>query len=213
MRKLGCALLLVVAIVAFLTRDYWLHFGPIGSDKPMAAGGVVWEPLTPEGATRARRAVESLGTKNGPVFANVHAGDLASYVFVALSKQLTLSAESTQAAVIGDRMYVRSVADIRALGGAKALGPLASFLSDRDTVTFGGSFEIVRPGLAQFRVREIKLRQLAIPSGAIPRLLQQIEHGTRPPGIAEDGLPLTVPPYIADVRVARGQVTIYKSVP
>lgn len=212
MKRIGCLLIVVVlAAAAWLTRDRWYHRGSSGAAADSAAGvTVVWEPLTPEGAERARVAVASLAQRSGPSFANTRPGDLASYVFTGISKQLPPSAEDVRAAAIDDRLYVKAIVKLSDFGGAKVLGPLAGFLSERDTVQFGGNFEVVRPGLAQFRVREIKLRQLSLPNGAIPRLLAQIRRGARPSGITDDALPLEVPRYIGDVRVARGRVTLYK---
>ena len=212
MKKIGCLLLLVViSATAWLTRDRWYRgSGSLaGADGP-AAKAVVWEPLTPEGAERARVAVTSLAPRRGPSFANARPGDLAAYVFTGISKQLPPSAEDVRAAAIDDRLHVKALVRLSDFGGAKVLGPLAGMLSERDTVEFGGNFEVVRPGLAQFRVREIKLRQLKLPTGAIPRLLAQIRRGARPSGIADDGLPLEVPAYIGDVRVGQGKVTLYK---
>lgn len=213
MKRIGCLLLLVLlAAAAWLTRDRWYHGGRAssGADGP-AATGVVWEPLTPEGAERARVAVTSLAQRSGPSFANTRPGDLAAYVFTGISKQLPPSAQDVRAAAIDDRLHVKALVKLSDFGGAKVLGPLAGLLSERDTVQFGGNFEVVRPGLAQFRVREIRLRQLALPTGAIPRLLAQIRRGARPPGIADDALPLEVPTYIGDVRVSQGKVTLYKN--
>lgn len=214
LRRLGCFVLLVVvlAIAAYLTRDRWLHRLPGRASSRATATGVVWEPLTPAGAERARAAVASLGQKSGPVYANTRPGDLAAYLFTGLQKQLPPSASDIQAAVIGDRLYVKSLVNLADFGGAKVLGPLAGFLSERDTVVFGGNFELLRQGLAEFHVREIKLRQLAVPQRAIPRLLAQIRRGARPEGVADDALPLVVPSFIGDVRVGEGRVTLYKNV-
>ena len=107
---------------------------------------------------------------------------------------------------------MKSLVNLTDFGGAKVLGPLAGFLSERDTVVFGGNFELLRPGLAQFHVQEIKLRQLSVPQAAIPRLLARIRRGARPTGVADDALPLVVPGYIGDVRVGQGRVTLYKTV-
>ena len=43
-------------------------------------------------------------------------------------------------------------------------------------------------------------------------LFEGVARGARPPGLAEDGLPLEVPAFIADVRIGQGQVTLYKSI-
>ncbi|HET7458091.1 MAG TPA: hypothetical protein VFJ74_10575 [Gemmatimonadaceae bacterium] len=214
LRRIGCILLVLVALAAaaWFTRDRWLHRGPTLGPRNPNAVGVEWEPLTPEGAERARTAVASLGQRSGPVYANTRAGDLAAYLFTGLQRQLPPSAQDIRAAVIGDRLYVKALVNLTDFGGAKVLGPLAGFLSERDTVTFGGNFELLRQGLAQFHVREIKLRQLSLPEKAIPRLLAQIRRGARPEGVADDALPLVVPSYIGDVRVGQGRVTLYKNV-
>lgn len=215
MKRVGCLVLLVViAAAAWLTRDRWYPGGrgAVGADGA-PAGVVVWEPLTPEGAERARVAVTSLARRSGPSFANARPGDLASYVFTGVSRQLPPSAQDVRAAAIDDRLHVKALVKLSDFGGAQVLGPLAGLLAERDTVQFGGTFEVVRPGLAQFRVREIKLRQLALPAGAIPRLLARIRRGARPAGVADDALPLEVPAYIGDVRVGQGRVTLYKGGP
>jgi hypothetical protein len=70
---------------------------------------------------------------------------------------------------------------------------------------------MIRPGLSEFEVREIKLRDFKVPTGAIPRLLQQISHGNRPEGVASNALAVTTPRSLADVRIANGRVTVYKT--
>ena len=75
----------------------------------------------------------------------------------------------------------------------------------------GGTFAVIRPGLAQFLVEDVRLGQLPIPRGAIPKLLRQVRRGTIPPGVAENGLPFVVPTYLGDARVADGKVTLYKA--
>jgi hypothetical protein len=217
LRRLGCflVLLLILGAVAWFTRDRWYpRVAALRGDRPATgapATGVVWEPLTAEGAERARQAVASLERKSGPAFASTRPGDISAYVFTGVTRQLPPSAEDVRAAAIGDRLYVKALVNLSDFGGGKVLGPLAGFLSDRDTVRFGGDFDIVRPGLAQFHVREIRLRELSVPQRLIPRLVAQIRRGARPDGVADDALPLVVPKQIGDVRVARGRVVLYKS--
>jgi hypothetical protein len=214
-RKLGCLVLLVLLAAAlWLTRGRWLPLvrgGGAGTTASSTEG--VWEPLTTAGAERARKAIDGLASRSGPVFANLRPGDVASYVFIALRRELPPSAENVAATVIGDRMYVRADIKLTDVGGAAVLGPLASFLGDRETMMFGGTFEVLRPGLAEFHVQELKLRELSIPQRMIPKLVQKIGRGSRPPGVAPDALPLLVPEQIGDVRVSRGRVTLYKNVP
>ena len=208
-RRVGCLVLVVVLVLAaWFTRERWV---PLIRDRGAVAKEGEWEPITPEGAERARKAIASLGAKSGPVYANVRAGDLASYVFQALRKQLPPSAQNVEATVIGERMYVRASVALSDFGGPGALGPLASFMSDREVMTFGGTFALLRPGLAEYRVEELKLRDLSVPKTMLPKLIQRVGRGARPAGLAPNALPLEVPTTIGDVRVGRGRVTLYKA--
>jgi hypothetical protein len=212
MRKIGCLTVLALGvIVGWLLRDRL--FAGLRPAAETTAAVAAWEPLTPEGAARMRTALATLQRPTGPVFATVKAGDLASYVLQQLVKQLPPSADSIEAAAFGDRLYVRASVKPADFGGNDILGPLSGFLSDRERMQFGGAFHIVRPGLAEFRVQEIRLRDFPIPPRAIPKLLQRVERGARPPGLSPDGLPLVVPDYIGDVRVEPGKITLYKSTP
>ncbi len=209
MRKLGC--MIVVFLAGAAAVIYYLYVQRPRGAEEITSATPVWEPLTPEGAERARAAVDSLSRRSGPVFTNLRGADLASYVFDELSKQLPPSAQQLQAAVIEDRLHVRALVRISDFGGSGVLGPLAAMLGDQEPVEFGGTLELVRPGLAQYRVKVLRLRELTVPPRMIPRLLQRIARGGRPPGLAEDGLPLEVPPFIADVRIGQARVTLYKS--
>jgi hypothetical protein len=210
MRRLG---FLVLVFLAGGAVFLWLFYERPRRAAEIASAAPVWEPLTPEGAARARAAVQLLSGPTGPVFTNIGGADLAAYVFDELSKQLPPSAQQLEAAVIDDRLHVRALINISDFGGPGSLGPLASMLGDREPVEFGGTLELVRPGLAQYRVKLLRLREFSVPSRMIPRLLQRVARGARPPGLAEDGLPLEVPSFIADVRIGQGQVTLYKSTP
>ena len=209
--RIGCLIVvLALAAGAWFTRDRWLGRGPERAATSAAEG--VWEPLTEEGATRARQAVASLGTRAGPVFANLRPGDLASYVFLSLQKALPAEANETRAAVIGERLYVRTLMSPSDLGGKETLGSLGGFFTARDTVLFGGTFEVLEPGLAQYRIEEIRAGRLAIPKAMIPRLVSRIRKGGAREKLAPNGLALEIPPHVGDVRVARGRVTLYKNV-
>jgi hypothetical protein len=208
--RLGCLIvLLCVAVAAWFTRDRWMS--RITGTPPAVATGPVWEPLTPEAGERGRRAITSLSTNSGPVFENLHGNEVASYVFQSVAKTIPTSADSAEAAVIGDALFVRAIVPVKALAGSGVLGPLASLLNDREKLSFGGTFRVIRPGLSEFQVREIKLRDFKVPSGAVPRLLQQITHGERPDGVAPNAIPVPTPKSLGDVRIANGRVTLYKT--
>jgi hypothetical protein len=211
---MGCMRRLAFLVLVFLAGGavfLWLYYERPRRSVEAGATAPVWEPLTSEGAERARAAVQLLSRPTGPVFTNIVGADLAAYILDELSKQLPPSAQQLEAAVIDDRLHVRAFVNISDFGGSNGLGPLAAMLGDREPVEFGGTLDLVRSGLAQYRVKVLRLRELTVPSRMIPRLLQRIARGSRPPGLAEDGLPLVVPTFIADVRIGQGRVTLYKS--
>jgi hypothetical protein len=207
--------LCVAAVAAYLTRDRWIGYAPWLKSAPRAtttaAGGPKWEHVSDDGAARARQAIESLGKRNGPAFVSLAPGDLASYFYIALAQQLPPSADSIEATTIGSRMYVRAVISLDDFKAADALGPLSGFVGRRELLQMGGTFSLVRPGLAQFLVEDVRLGELPLPRGGIPKLLRQIRRGSMPPGVSESGLPFVVPTYVADARVADGKITLYKT--
>src|SRR5687767_5112228 len=104
MRAFGCLVLVLLAAAAgWFLRDKFDF-----ADRDVATLGdtaIVWEPITAEGAERARRAIEDLGARAAPVFTSLRPGDVSSYIFVALARQLPPSAERIESAVIGDRLH------------------------------------------------------------------------------------------------------------
>lgn len=214
LRKLGCLGLLIVLVVAgWFTRDRWLHKVPIIGRQPSAGNATsTWQALSPDGAARARTALRRLEGRSGPVYVNVAPGDLAAYIFQELSGALPTDADSIEAAAIGNQLFVRATIPTSLLGDRKALGPIAALLGDRERVQLGGTLRIVRPGLGEFRVTELKLRDFSLPKALIPRILSQMSRN-RPVDVAPDALPLQTPSHIADIRVGNGIITMYKTVP
>jgi hypothetical protein len=211
LKKLGClivvALLAVVGIWAYKTG--WVRFGR----EPSAESGVLtetWQPLTPDGAARAGTALQQLSSTRGPVYVNVAPGDLAAYIFMQLTRVFPADADSIQAAAIGDRLYVRAIVPTKSLGGGATLGPLAALLGERERVQLGGVLRIIRPTIGEFQVKEAKIGNLNVPQALIPRLIGRIG-GMRLPELSPDGMPLTTPAYIGDVRVSNGKITLYKT--
>jgi hypothetical protein len=210
-RLIGLALVVVLVYLAWNYRDRWWP-GEKRTEATTPAAATTWEPVSDEGAGRARSAIESLSKPSGPVFANVRPGDLTSYVFIAISKMLPPSASNVQSAAIGNQLFVRATVSLEDFKAVDALGPLSGMFNSREPLTMGGTLEIVHPGLAQFKIESVKIRDFSVPKAAIPKLLAQIVRGARPDGVADNALPLTVPPYIADVRIGKGKVTLYKTI-
>jgi hypothetical protein len=213
LRRVGClAVVVVIALALWMTSDSWLHFVTRSKAAPTTVERV-WEPLSPAAAARGRQVIEGLASPRGPVFANLKANEIASYVVQAAGGAFPASADSVEAAVIGDVLYVRAIVPTAAIASSGALGPLAGLLNERERVSLGGSFHVIRPGLSEFQLRDVKLRDFSVPRGAFPRLVQQITKGKKTPGVADNALPVPTPTSLADVRIANNRVTLYKATP
>jgi hypothetical protein len=212
--RLGClALLVLLAVAGWFTRDRWLHRLTGSSAATAAAPEKVWQPLDPAAGARGKRAIDRLSDPRGPVFTNLTAAEVGSYVVQAVGKSFPASADSVEAAVIGDMLVVRAIVPTKEVAGSGVLGPLAGLLNERERISLGGTLHVVRPGLSEFRIREAKLRDFKVPSGAIPRLVQQIRRGKVVEGIADDALPVATPKSLGDVRIANNRVTLYRVTP
>ena len=219
-RRLGCLVfLLILGVFAWFNRGrleetYRRYAGDRVSSSSNAVtttGG--WEPLTAGKATRGKGRVEALSSRSGPVFANLSAGEAASYIFLEAAKQLPSSSQDISSSVKGDRLYVRANVDLKDFGGVTALGPFAGLLGARDTVQLGGVIHVLRPGVGEFQVQDVKIGSFPIPSAVIPKLISRIRKGTIPDGIASNALPMKLPQYIGDVRIANGHIVVYKNLP
>ena len=212
LRRIGCLLVVVaVVIVAVAMRGFWRE-RERSAPLPRTAAGVSWELMTPEGAARAKAQLETMAKPVGPVFTNLAPGDVAALAFQALAAQLPASTQASTAAVIGDKLFVRGSVELRDLGPDNAPSMLNGMLGKRTAVEFGGTIDIVHPGLAEYRVRSLKLGDVEIPATAIPQVLDHLAR-TRATGMAPDAMPFVVPKFIADVRVHGGKVTVYRSGP
>lgn len=211
-RTIGCLVVLgALAIAGYFLYPKWREYR---AEEAVVTTDIVWEPLTAASAAQARAAIAKLGQPRGQVFANLRPGGVSSYIFEELSKgALPPSAEAVEAAVIDNQLFVRASVKLSDFGGKQTLGPIGAMLSDRERVQFGGTIDVLRPGLAQYRVTALQIRDFSVPPQLIPRLVRKIEEGKRPAGLAPEALPLVIPSFIGDVRIGKGRITLYKAVP
>ncbi len=191
----------------------WRPLGTAEAPKTTTVARPMWEPITVLNAERGKRQVESLRDSRGPVFANLTGAEAASYIFLSATRQLPKGAENAKASVQGNELIVRAEVPLAEFGAKKVLGPLAGILGDKDTLLLGGHINVVGPGLGEFVVTRLKVGKLTVPSPLIPRLISEIRKGERPVGVAPNALPMPVPEFISDVRIANGRITVYKNAP
>lgn len=212
-RKLGCLVILLA-----LGAGVYLYMQRRDGTKNTKTGTTsvrpVFEPLTQLNAERGKRQVEALRDSRGPVFANLTGAETASFIFLSAARQMPKGVENAKAAVQGNELVVRGDVRLSDFGAKKVLGPLSGILGERDTLLLGGHINIVQPGLGEFQVTRLKIGKLTVPSPLIPRLLSELRKGaSRPVGISPNGIPMPVPDYISDVRIANGRITVYKNAP
>lgn len=185
---------------------------PNGADNARARP-IAWMSLD-DAPTGDMDALRQLSRRNGPAFVTLTAPQLASLLIASLERELPRSATHAQIAISSDQLLVRAVVELRDFAGSSAIGALiGSALNTRDTVQLGGTLDVVRPGLAQFRIRDVRLKGIDLPTRLIPTVLHSFQRATSKDAIADNAIALPLPTAIADVRVMNGRVTLYRAVP
>jgi hypothetical protein len=207
--RIGCLfLLLIVGAIAFLKRDDWMPRVLGRGERPP----VTWEPVQePDAGTqKTGDAIASLGQPNGPAYVTVTAAELAELMVASSGHRLPAELDSVEAAVDSEMVRVRALVELDDLRDLDALGPLAGILDKRTRIELTGTMAVLRPGLGEFRVASVKIADLSLPRSAIPRLLARLDKSVRPEGVSPDGIAITIPDYIGDVRISRGEITLYR---
>lgn len=177
---------------------------PVGADE--------WAPLAANGS-RSREAIARLARRDGPAYVSLRAPALADLLASAFTSVLPRSAAHTDVAVVNDQLLLRSVVDARDVAGDGALRRVIGLALDaRDTLQLAGTLDVVRPGLAYYRVREVRFKGITVPPRLIPSLIDAMHRAAPADSLASGALPIPLPKAVADVRVARGMVTFYKAV-
>jgi hypothetical protein len=208
--RLGCLFILLVGgVIAWLTRDVWMSRLPWAKAPATAPRGATWQPLTDSGAARTRAALRQLSQPAGQVFATLSGADLASFIFDSVAKRSPGAVDSAEAIVVGDQIRVRARVKTSELGGGAAIGAMTSLLNERERVELAGTLRMPEPGVGEFTVTEVSVRDFPLPKSVVGRVLQRGGGG----GAETSGATVrfTLPDYIGDVRVANGRITLYKT--
>lgn len=209
------AILIVVACAAYLTRGMWEPKvrAKLGIRPAIVAAAPAWEPVTPAGADRAREAIATLKRPTGPSFLNVKTGDLVAFALDTLLHgwgPATKGVTGAEALAGENLISIRGTIHMKELGGSQALGPLAAVLEGDQPIEVRGRLEVIGPGRGQFKVERIALKDLVLPAAAIGPIVQRL--ATRRDKALESGaLAFALPPEVADIRVTKGRVTLYKA--
>jgi hypothetical protein len=203
-------MLLVFAGGAYYTRHRWMPLVRPGSDSGIA--GLEWTPLTPEGAARARAAIDRFKRVDGPVFANVAPADLAAFLIDSASTGITLGERVVEATLRRDQVLLRTRLRVGDLGADNL--PMLGGVADRTaTVIIGGTLAVERSGAGVWRVREIDVDAISVPGWAVSRVAREVGRYLRLDQSEPGAFQFTLPQQVADVRVGGTAITLYKAVP
>jgi hypothetical protein len=209
--RLGCLVLLaIICVGGWFTKDLWYPRvrALVVSEPP--ARGMTWMPVTSDAADRATVKIAKLSEKNGPVFTDLTPSEFAARVMMPAMKMLGSSAGDPEAAIHGDTLFVRANVALNELGD---LGPMSSMLNGRQPVVIGGRLDVAGKGVAQFHVVHFTVKELKIPAAAVAKIVARVGMKARTDVIDASAVALPLASTVADVRVAKGRVVLYKAVP
>jgi hypothetical protein len=209
LRRLGCLVLLAAIICGgYLTRHRWMPLVPVVRHAPAVT--LEWKPVSVEGAVRARNAIANLDRRDGQVFVNVSAADLASYLLDSTALGFGDGARTAEAAIHEDRFLVRTKLRVSDLGleNVPFLGAVAGKTA---MVVIGGTLSVERPGLGEWRVKSLLFDAIEVPAVAIPRVAGAVASRMHRASVHDDAFGFKLPRQVADVRVHNGTITLYKA--
>jgi hypothetical protein len=209
LRRAGClVLLLIIACGLYLTRSRWMPYVS-RVRHPNAVATESWQPLSRLAARSARTAIAGLDRREGPVFANLQPEEFASFILDSAGLGVTNGQRIGEARADGDRLVLRSTIRVSDLGAGDV--PLLKSMLDRNaTVVMSGPLSVVSPRLGAWAVRSITVGGIDMPGPVVTRIVRSLSERISRPGTPEGALGFRLPSHIADLRVSRGKVTLYK---
>lgn len=212
--RLGCLVMVaVLAVGGWYTQSWWYPRVRAMVIATPPSDSIVWTPITPDAAAAGTRAAKRLAEKNGPVYASLTPAEFVAWQLTPAMKILGDAAAKPEASVQGDLLLVRADVAVNELGDPKSLGPLGSMLDGRQPVLIGGRLTMLKPGVLAMTVTQITVNELRLPSALIDRIVRRISVKQRTDSLAPGVIVIPVPEAVADVRLAKGKIVLYKAVP
>jgi hypothetical protein len=206
-------MVVVLAVGGWDTQSWWYPRVRALVVATPPAESIVWTPITSDAAAAGTRAAERLAAKNGPVYASLTPAEFVAWQLTPAMKILGSAAAKPEASVQGEELLVRASVAVTELGDPRSLGPLGSMLDGRQPVLVGGRLSMLKPGLLGMQVTQMTVNELRLPSALIGRIVRRISVKQRTDSLAPDVIAIPVPEAVADVRITRGKIVLYKAVP
>jgi len=199
-KLLGVLLLIALLVAGWLYRDRLLEWGrgALGTRPPSAELGAP----SPAGLSRARSALARLG-RSGVDSVVLGPDETASLVREAIGPAVAGQIDSLRVQLgegrLGFRASLRTARLPREL-----LGPLAIAVRSREPISAAGTVRMLRPGGAEWVIDRLTVRDIPLPSEAIPRVIGRAFGDS-----SRNGLPLTLPASVRNLRVHPAGVTLF----
>ena len=208
LRRVGClALFVLVAGAAYITRHRWMPLVLPGRGDSVAS--LSWKPISAEAATRAKRVMVRLNEPTGPVFANMAPEELASFILDSAAR-VTETPRPVEAAVQGDKFLLRTTFRVGDLGLQDV--PFLGGAADKTaTVIIGGTLTVERPALGELRVKTVRVDAIEVPGPLLSRVTRTLARYLQRAGTRDDSFGFALPAQVADVRIDKGKITLYKA--
>lgn len=212
MVRLGCLVLLVVALVAA-----WLNRGPLvraatrlvgrAAPLPSVADSTVGAP-TPTAVEGAEAKLAMLGrATQAPDSVVLTPNEVASWIGSGIDWSVRKTYDSLRVELRRDTLVLHARLDTRAVP-PEALGPLAGILEPREPLRVAGPLTLARPGVVRFEVTELSVRDLRFPSAAVHQAARRVAGAD-----ADGGFPVPVVPAVRAVAVRPTGLVLYRVPP
>lgn len=209
LRRIGClAVLLLLVPVAWVTRPMWWERVTGRALEP----AVEWTPAV---GAEAPEVVKKLGTlrgKGGPAFVSLGPSEVGALLRSGLPASMV---HDLEVSLDQQTMRFRATMDLRPLATLEALQPVSGMLTARQRVRVTGRPDVGPGGRGMLVVQELRIGQVVVPTPVLRPLVRQLG-GSDAAAAGSDGgasISFSLPSAVADMRVSRGRLILYKSTP
>lgn len=208
MARLGC----LVGLAAVALAAWWFRAplvrgagGLFGSRPPLPRIAESIGAPTPAAVASARAKLESLDGAGGPDSVVLTANEVASWVGGGIDWRVRQTFDSLRVELRPDTLVLHARLDTRALP-PEALGPFGGLVEPREPLRIAGPVSVVAPGVAEFRVSALVLRDFEFPGVAVRRLAERVAGANE-----NGGFFVPLPVAARDLALGPAGLVLYRS--